>query len=75
MALLHVAQHILQALAQAFALGFDQLLLRFRVERQEIGGRHGIHHLLHGKADFLLLVRRGIDGFRHRNQEFRVQQV
>ncbi len=75
MALVHVGQHVRQALGQAFALGVYQFLLRFRIGRQEIGRRHGVDDLLHGKADFLLLLGRGFHRFRHGGEEFGIEQV
>ena len=51
MALLHVMQHVLHALGNALAFGFNGFLLGVGIEGQKIAGRAGRQPLLHGKAD------------------------
>ena len=74
-ALLHVGQHVLQALGQALALGLDQLGMDFRVGGKKVGRRHRVDHLLHREADLLALARTGLDRIGQGQHEFAVQQV
>jgi hypothetical protein len=46
-----------------------------RVGGEEVGGRHGVDDLLHGKGNLLFLVRRRFHGIGHGGEKFGVQQV
>ncbi len=48
--LLHVGQHMLEALDQILAAALDRLLHHGRVGEREIGGRHRVQHAAGGKA-------------------------
>ena len=56
----HVGQQVGNALGQALALGFHDLVERIGIQRQKIAGRHGRHPLLdreaHAVARFLVTL-------------------
>ena len=51
MALLQVVPEVAHAVGQALALGLDRLLLRFRVEGEEVARRRRVDPLQHREAD------------------------
>ena len=50
MTLTHIGQQIGDALRQALALGFNNLVQRIGVQRQEVAGGHRSHPLLDSKT-------------------------
>ena len=75
MALLHVMQHVLQALGNALALGLNGFLLGVRIEGQKVAGCAGSHPLFHGKADTGAGFGVALYRFSHAHQGPRIEQV
>jgi hypothetical protein len=75
LALADVLQQVVESGLQALAAGFEQGLLRLRVEGEEVRRRGGIDPLGHGKLDPLARLAVALDAFRQAGHELRVQQI
>ena len=75
MTLAHVGQQIGNALSQALALGFNNLVERIGVQCQKIAGRHGCHPLLHRKTHPVACFLIALNRFGHAGQHATAQQV
>ncbi|OIQ71579.1 hypothetical protein GALL_468020 [mine drainage metagenome] len=75
MALLHVVQQVLQAPADALALGVYGFLQCLGIECQKIARRAGGRQLLDGKADAGAGFFIGIDRLSHLGQHPGVEQI
>ena len=74
-AALGVVPELGQPVQQALAVGLDRLLLRFRIEGEEVARRRRVDPLQHGETDSRLRLRVGVDALGEPQQRARVEQV